>query len=528
MIGKLIKVIESHYLAIILAIIIGLVLSLPNTLFVYNTNYRGIPMMYSDSDDFYLSRINAASRGCWLKCNPFSEMEQKDLPFFDTSISTIFLAIPKTFTGLSITQLKYTYDFLLPVILSLLIYSLIYRLTQKKSVSSTGMLLILLGNNLINVRDLIYLPNILSIITLDKIDYLDYMLYSRIVNPLFSSIFFFTYLHYLLSVTRDPRRFNILVLGVLYGVSFYIYLYTYLFITSIMVIYILYFFYKKDKKSTIYFMLSFVMGIFIGIPIITSSILLVLHPFQSNMIDYGVIRTHVPHITYYGLCILATLLAIVSIWIKKNKTLTSNEVFILTLISSCFVAVNQHVISGMVVQYFHFYNYYITPIFIIFVCYVMNVTIKHVRTNNIILVVVILITTTNGLIVQTQIYGLYLQQSILNQKYAPVLNFIQSELPIDSVIVSPNIENLVPIFTNVKQLWTLNFEYYYLHSKEREFVGKNVLRDEITFKKAVRDYGVKYLVLNTNELNSLNKDMKKYIRKTVYSDKELKVMEVAI
>ena len=75
----------KNWIVIIFAFVVGLIHVGPNLVFTNLPEYQGIPMIYTDSEPYYLARINAASHGCIMSCNPYISEYSDDLPFFNTT-----------------------------------------------------------------------------------------------------------------------------------------------------------------------------------------------------------------------------------------------------------------------------------------------------------------------------------------------------------------------------------------------------------------------------------------------------------
>ncbi len=183
--------IKRHWIAIVLAIVIGLTYVLPNLIFVNSPDYRGLPMMYADAEPLYLARINKAYVGCVLSCNPFIREYGNSLPFFDSSLSESVLAFPGLIFHVPIIKLKVFYEFFLPITLFLLVYSLAFRLIKNIGLSLVIATFILLEYDLFNFVSLINLFNLTEFLKFKLLHY-DVLTYSRPVNPQFSSIIFGT------------------------------------------------------------------------------------------------------------------------------------------------------------------------------------------------------------------------------------------------------------------------------------------------------------------------------------------------
>src|SRR5574343_400724 len=449
--SSIISFLKKHYLAIIFSFVVGLIVVAPNITFINSKDYRGIPMIYTDYEDGYLSRINANTRGCVWNCNPHIKYSNK-FPFADSSISEFILAIPSIVTGLSILKIKVVYEFILPFMLTLLLYSLIYRLTRNILLSILGSVIVMLGYNLYNVSSFINLYDILKLFSLDT-EHTQFLLFSRPVNPQFSSIIFITYLHSLLSLIRYKNIKWLVIHTFNYGLSFYIYFFTYVFLTVVQLLLIItaLLFHKIDYFKL--FSLTTVIGWSIAIYQFIEIFNLLSHPFYSTLPTRFLVHSHLFHFSLLGLVLFISFIVVSILYILRRRADT-DLYFVVVVVFACFIMRNQHVITGMIMQYDHFENYLFTPILVIATCYYLNIffTDKNSLIINRILFLVIMITVINAITIQYYSYQRYLPQAISDQKFVGILDWINGNIKEGSVISAYDTYSLlsryIPMYTH--------------------------------------------------------------------------------
>lgn len=441
---------REHWIGLAFSLIVGLIYVAPNLIFIHSTSYKGLPMIYTDAESMYLSRINRVYKGCIMGCNPYIKEYADKFPFFDSSFSEGILALPGVLTNTPIIKLKIVYEFLLPAILFLLAYFLIFRLTTNKYLSIFGASFIVLAPDLLNSVDLINFPNLIDLLRL-KIDYTQFLMFSRPVNPQFSSIFFLIYLHVLLStvIKKNWKWFGLL--AITYGLSFYIYFFTYAFATVVQGVWIGIYVLRREWRALCFFSISTLCAITIAIPQFIEIIKLFQHPFYPTIPTEYLVRSHIPDISLIGIILLLVFIVTSVIYLKKFKSFSAHAYFVGALILACFITRNEHVISGMIMQYSHFEAFLFGPIFVVVVSFFVYSFVPHLRYNSytyVILFLISLIPVFSATLIQYQSYKHWLPYSILSQKYVPVLDFLKDRVPPRVIISAPEpLSSFIPMYT---------------------------------------------------------------------------------
>lgn len=446
------KLLQEHKLGILFSILVGFIYVAPNLFFILSSNYRGIPIIATDAETMYLARMNAVYHGCIFQCNPYIKEYGNRFPHFNPSLSETILSAPGIIAGISVPILKVIYEFVLPGILFLLVYSLVFRLNRRKDLSILTGLYILLGSNILNATDLINFQDIINLFRLST-DTTQFFVFSRPINPQFSSLFFFVYLHVLLSsiIKRNTKWY--IFLAITYGFSFYIYFFTYAFITVIQGVLIGLSFVRREWKKGWFFIGSTFAGLILATPVFIQIKNLFAHPYYHTIPTYFLVRTHIPNISIVGIILFLIFIIISYLYIQKYKTYSEQTYFISVLVIACFITRNEHVVSGMIMQYSHFNVYYFTPVFVITVFFLCGELQKKIKWW--VFLLLILIPVTNGCLIAYQSYVHWVPYTIKEQKYAPVLQWVQKNTPPGSVIAAANnLAELISIYTPDYVLWS--------------------------------------------------------------------------
>lgn len=451
--------------------------------------------MYTDAESLYLNRIDAAYSGCILGCNPYIKEYKDAYPSFNSSLSEIILAIPGIALNLGIFQLKIFYEFFLPALLFFLAYFLVFRLTRNKDWAIFGASFIVLGQNLFNSIDLINISDMIHLLQA-KTEHNQFLILSRPVNPQFSLVYFFIYLHSLLSAVEKKNWKWWGSLAVLYGLSFYIYFFIYAFITVIQAVYIGIYLLKKEWRTLLYFALGTFVGLVIAIPHFIEIFNLFSHPYYSTIPTSYLIRSHIPDVSVIGMTLFLVFIAVSILYIQKFKVISVRAYYVFTLATACFIARNEHVMSGMIMQYDHFEVFLFGPIFVIACCFLIHSFFGQetsVKYRGLILLLSIL-PILNSTSIQYKSYQYWLPYAKSNQEYVSVLSWVRDNTSHNSVISAPPIiSRLIPLYTHNYVLWSFYAgQWMSMPGRFEDIVSSRVSADHL--QKIGRKYGVNYYI----------------------------------
>gem|GEM_PF-2073108 len=483
--------IRRHWLGLLFAIIAGFIYVAPNLVFLQSASYQGLPMIYTDSESLYLVRLNAAQDGCHLNCNPFIKEYGSSFPFFDSSISPFILALPGIIFNVSTLTLKVFYEFFLPFVLFLLVYWLTFRLVANVGLSVFTASFIILGSNLLNSTDLL---NFYDLRELFKLGFAhpDFLIFSRPVNPQFSSIILFVYLHILLTAVRRRTWKWICILTVIHGLSFYVYFFTYAFITAVQTVWLGIYLLRKEKEMFIRFSACFFGALLIGVPQFINFYNLFHHPYYSTMMIDLASYTHTPHISLRGMALLLVCIVFAILYSRKNKSIHIEAYFIVALVATCFLVRNEHVVMGIDMQYFHFERYMFDPIFMITLAFLLNeFLIKKHDKYHYLLIVMSILPVANASLIQYRMYQQSLPAAHFSQKYIPTLECLEERVPKGSVVFAENdgLSQFIPVYTSHYIPWTMWTHWLSVPGRREQITSAR-----FSLKDLEASYGVDYYV----------------------------------
>lgn len=505
---------------LIVALVCGLIYVLPNIFFINSSNFQGIPLMNTDAESLYLNKINGAYNGCTFNCNSFIKEYGYKYPHFDASISSMLLAMPGVIMNINIFDLKILYEFILPILIFLFAYFLINRIVKNRHMSVLGALFIVLGYNLLNFTDLFNIQDFINLFKL-KTDETQFLIFSRPVNPQFSSLYLFVYLNILLFAIKKNTKSWYVVLGLFFGLSFYIYFFTYAYLTVLNLVFICIYLFRKEKDRVVGFSISFIIGILLSIPVLYQVISLMSHKYFTTIPHEYLSKSHMPDLSLLGLSIFLVCLALFFLIYKKSKIINNEFIFVVGLVSACFVTRNEHIVTGLIMQYSHFEMYIFSPILVIAICYFFKEIFCEKVSSRLSIVIIYLLSILcilNSILIQASSYKNAQNYSIYVQNYVPLLNWVKLNIK-DSVFIAPeSLSQYLPLYTKNHVFWTL-YAGQWISEPDRINDVTNVKTSE-NILKISKKYDIDYIIQD-------NRDdiLKQSHLKMVYKDNYFTIYE---
>lgn len=483
---------NKHLTALILAIFSGLVMVGPQIIFMWSLgdDYEGLYMMKSDAETHYLSRMQEFYDGNGTG-NAYYLEDKNSFPNIFFGLSESMLSFPGYLMNITVPNLNLIYKLFLPIISFVLIYFFCLRLTGKIIWSLVGASLIIMGNILTSI------PDILNLIKFDTV-YSQFSIFSRPVNPQLSSILFFSYLNLLFYAVKTNKKIWYLFSLMLFSLSFYTYFYSWTFILCLNVSLAIVLFFNKDFKNEFWnIILVTTGGILIGLRTVVEILSVKFHPFSKDLNGIYDIVSHTPILSMAGLLVAVIFL----VYLFKEKTYEKEEYFLMGMLLASFVAVNQQVISGISIQTGHYHWYFNVPIFIIIIMYLASKKIdiyfqnKHV---NYIGVLVIVVCIYSSLFVQYSSYINNKDEAHGKQDYAMVFKWLRENTVKNSVVLADeSMSELLPVYTSNNVVENLYGGLYLLDPNRRAYTRDNAINDMANNK--VPKYKIDYIVWNKSK-----------------------------
>ena len=184
------NLLRRHYAVIILAVLAGLIMSLPQFLLKRDLgeDYAGVYFSATDSEMYYTGRIRDIYDGHFKLSNAFLA-EYKDLPYIQPPVPEIITAGLGylSFSSDIPTRIHFATRFVIPALLILAVYILVFRVTGSRVQGLLGASLIVLGLELLhNFRE------VFRVLELQFTNNAT-LVFSRPISPQIGVLFFFLY-----------------------------------------------------------------------------------------------------------------------------------------------------------------------------------------------------------------------------------------------------------------------------------------------------------------------------------------------
>lgn len=373
----MLSIFRSHRVALFVALLVGVIYLAPHILFIVSLGgaYQGIPMLATPNEDSYLGRIHDIVDGHGALGSPFF-FEYKAEPPLSPPTGEWFYALPSMILRVSPAAVLIASKFILPTVLFLLVYALIFRLAgdsgwQGKLTAIAGGLLVVLGYDLIDYRTVFK-----YLLGADSPG--SFLLWARPVNPILGALFLFSFLLFVWAILQNTKRRKSAVIGaaVFLALMFGSYFFSWGMALSVLAALILLLLLRKEYKTAGTLALIAPLGVLFALPYW----LTVLRASQSPWYEGAVLRSGL-FLTHYPLLnklLLAALfffiLAVVLDFFwkrKKEQGLTfsplqgqtlrnrieSWHLFCLALLLGGLWAYSQQLITGRTIWPYHFVQY---------------------------------------------------------------------------------------------------------------------------------------------------------------------------
>lgn len=512
--------IRRHWLALAAALLVGAIYIAPHLFFMVSLGdkYRGIPMMETANEDFYIARMQEIVDGHPL-LGSFGFYEGKDQWPLTPSIGEMFYALPSIVLRVPLIAVVTASRFVLPAILFGLIYFLIYDLTvyggglAKKVNAVAGALFVTLGYDLIDYRTVwLFLTS--------QIESSSFLVWSRPVNPIIGGVLLFSFLICLWRIIQNHRHTKTFagVAGVLLALMVGNYFFSWGLAVSVMgVLFIIYFIEKK------YSLVKSILAIGVLAALLTAPYWYIMLQLRDNkwyedaMLRNGLLYTHYPLLNkvllaalfFYGALLIYSFLKRDSwpLWQERivnsaHKTrLQDWHLFCLALILGGLWALNQQVFTSRAVWPFHFVQYTI-PIAIIVTFVSGHALVGRIIPKAWFAVIALAITSSLawGVFTQANAYRVHFDYYAGLQAYGAVFDWLNERekdcvvLAVDESDNMYNLKGLIPAFTHCN-IYSSTWAYNLLDPTRRYHSYYILLRT----KGVTADNIEKYLAENKRE-----------------------------
>jgi len=433
---KFFQFLFEHKLAIIMAILIGAFLASPQVYFqlTEKDSYKGIALGGTSDESTFLIRIQEVRDGHYMLGNS-SWVEGKDLPYLFTPLSENITSFTGQIFGLNLINTIILDRLVFSAFVFLLIYILIYQFTKRKSIALVASTTVLLSTNLIN-------PIAIWDLLVNQQTHTSFLLFSRLITPVNLSFFFGFLLLFWFFLQKRKLVYGISS-GIILGLSFYTYPYTWTFLFAFLgCLFIIYIYKKKWTKIKNIILVSFI-ALLVSVPYFWNLWQAMHHPLYKELSErFSIIKTHTPQLGATTLILLAVFLLFFR---RKNK---DRYYFCLGLVLTTLIVLNQQIITGIVMIPDHYHWYYNTPLAIIFIIIIIFELFKNKFVKFGLIGLILFVNFYNAYMIQTSFYQRREPIAIQDQRYGPIFEWLYNNTQKDQVVMGDDITSCsIPAYT---------------------------------------------------------------------------------
>lgn len=409
----------------------------PQFTFIYQAggNYRGFNIYETDAEYYYLSRVREVYDGHWRIANPLLA-EGKSLPYVQGPLPEIIMGLTGKLLHISVGPLVTVFRVLSPALLFLLFYALTNALTGGKRLAALiAPTIILLASNLVSY------PGQLWDMIRGNFQATQFLIYARPVNPQISSLFHLAWLYCFWRLLQTSRwRFSV-ACGLLFGLSFYVYPYTWSFILVFSCLSLVVLWRQKRRLNIKQLSAGLIGGLIIAIPNFINTYRLLNHPdYETLQIAYGIYQSHTfvwSQVIFFGL------IGVRILYYLRSHKLKDFYWYSTLLFISGFILINQQVITGRILYYGHYHWYFNRPFFVLMTAILIAELCRRLPKNWPKITGIALIATTlilsffNSYWVQSTSYAKFYPDYVKVQKYRGVIDWLNSNVKTDEIAYVP-------------------------------------------------------------------------------------------
>lgn len=430
---------QKHWLALVLAVTIGVVCIAPYVYVAMQPQYQGVMMMGQDAEEHYVARTRELYGGYGATGNTY--LPFKDEPYLIPPLGEIIVGIFGITFFLTAAQATVAAKFLFPALAFLCLYAIGYLCTHARAVGLLGATLAMLGNDLMS-----YPRNILPLLRGTSAQ--DGIYWARPVNPEVSGTVLFFALLILAHVLQKKTMYvwQMFTLTLLFGLSIYISPYTWSFMGILLLLILGWTLWQKNYPLAKRVFAVGGLGALIGTPFVSNYLAATHAPgYAAAALHQGVLASHQPVI---GLWVIL-LIAIPFIWAPKHLQ-PAKTLFVLSGVG-LLVLLNQQVLTGVYLQPGHYHWYITKPLvglllgwWLMTAC---NLFVPKKYVPSLLASAIIVFLLYGAVLAQVSFYHKHAPSALAAQAYAPLLTYLRTQGH-QVVYANEDIATYVPVHTN--------------------------------------------------------------------------------
>ncbi len=408
--------------------------------FVAGENYRSINTANFGRDEkWYLSQGREILEGHGLG-NPILR-EGKAGPDMHFTFITEALVAPLALAGLTdeqidIVVLYRVFTFLGVILLSTLVYGLVLFLSEDKVLAVTSAAFVVGGYPILFYQSLFH-P--------------EFIFYGRAFSPYLGSIFFFIFANFLVRALRRDDVKMVIFSAASFGALFYVYMFAWTFagalLASFCVLYLIRHEYKNVRKIII---IGFG-GLMLGAPNLIRMFDFYYAEAGRQLAYFGwSVGTHAA--LFNKINFLATIVVVAAYIIKKEHRERLSP--FLAFVIAGWVALNQQVITGRMLQPTHYHWFFVTPLAIIVSLYVLWLTLSRFKFRSAVFIAIVAVVNVSALVGEARATFVSMPGKMYEQRYKPILDYLNKDAAGD-VVFTADEDNayLITVYTPQDLFW---------------------------------------------------------------------------
>ncbi|KKT25206.1 MAG: hypothetical protein UW11_C0033G0011 [Parcubacteria group bacterium GW2011_GWA2_43_9b] len=457
---------KQHWLALVLAVVVGLISASPQLLAIISlgAEYQNIPFFGINDNLYYTAKIQEIADGHWTAASPFM-FEYKNVYPLVLPIGESFYFILSKLFWLSAPGAVLLAKFLFPAVLFFLIYWLIFKIIQQdigawpeKITSLAGGLLVVLGYNLIDFKNA-------GLFILGQKPYFSLPLWTRPVNPITGALLLMIFLLLIWRIINRPEslaKYAFLWPGLIMGSMIY-YFFSWGAAMSVLGVLAVIYLIKKEYRIFQQFLLVFLTSFLILLPYWIGLRLSVgATNWQQMSTRSGMLYTHQPLPNKVLLAALAIFLPCLFYEFYKKRQAGEKLAdwwwFCLSFLLGGLLALNQQIITGRTIWPYHFVQYTIPLAMIAIVILFFNFIRPKMPKIWLSGIVLIFISVVAFALATIRSHPFWADKMRGMQQSAPVLAWLNNNTSKDAVVLVKEPENnlatLIPALTVDNVYWT--------------------------------------------------------------------------
>ncbi len=477
--NSLVQLLHRHWVAVGIAVMVGLLTMAPFVAFRFDPVYKGVEMIGSDAEEHYVARTQEAYDGYPSVGNTF--MPNKEQPYGPAGLGEWVVYVLGKTLGVSAPEANVFAKFLFPAVLVLLIYAWVYSMLGNKTAALFAGMAPILGYNLVSSMQS-WVAGLRGT-TIDSM----FLIFARPINPQVSSVNLFGTLLLLyrgFHSGRKPLWWEVVGAGVLAGSALYISPYVFVFLGSLLLVSFVWFLWK-DRALALPAFLTGAVALLCTIPFAVNYLHLHASVGYAEFAMRTGVATNFASVLPRWL-ILLTLLVLL-LWPKEHG---KARTFLLLMFAALFIVIEQNVLTGVYLFPGHIHWYITKPLaaimFGIYLGFASALLWRwgYVRLSIAAAVLVCAGFFYNAALWQINSYVGSYPLAHTSQAYAPVLEYLNTQKEPQMVWADTTLSLYIPMYThhnapnNVYAIYYLNPFSFYTNSVFLDYRLRGVLPEQ--------------------------------------------------